>query len=130
MRSAIIINIIILFLSSTFCWACSCAISENAVQEMNIRDAVFLGEVTVVKEVENWSAETTFKVKNVYKGEIEEFVTLRHGLPSPSCGISFEPGETYLVFAYNESDYLSTNKCTLTKKISEATKEIEQIEKQ
>jgi hypothetical protein len=42
----------------------------------------------------------------------------------PDCQLSFTVGRKYLVYAYGEDDHLATSECSLTKRISRASKDI------
>jgi hypothetical protein len=79
-------------------------------------DAVFLGRrVGMGPSVfsEFGGIVTTFAVDSVWKGDVRRRVVVM--TDRSSCGFYFQPGETYLVFAYrSHSGRLTTGECTGT----------------
>ena len=68
----------------------------------------------------------TFDVSDVWKGVSEEPVAVYGQGPEASCGIDFERGESYLVYAYRSSGdgALETNLCDATKPLTEAERDL------
>ncbi len=94
--------------------------------------AVFSGEVREVGELpqkgEGWTtslAPVTFDVKAAWKGVSGESVVVHGQGPGASCGLDFERGETYLVFAGGSGrggdGPLETGLCSATRQTSEET---------
>ena len=116
--------------------ACSCAEGRSTEEALRSSDAVFSGEVVEIgklpMEQEGATdpglpllAPVTFDVKESWKG-VEEDPAVVHGQgPGPSCGLDFERGETYLVFAgragEGENSPLQTDYCGNTFPASEET---------
>jgi len=105
-------------------WACSCVYPGPSVEEQfDAVDAVFLGRVidriycadAGGPELCGWF-ETTFQVARRWKGAVDDVALVR----TPTmCGMSAEPGDTFLVYAFlAESDgHLYTGQCTRTTRI-------------
>jgi hypothetical protein len=63
----------------------------------------------------------TFSAVHLYRGEITRDVVIETGVSGGDCGYYFEPGESYLVFAWKEeSGNLSTSICSGTKPLEDA----------
>jgi hypothetical protein len=116
--------------------ACSCAGMWDTEEEFLRSDAVFAGEVVEVKELPMeqagptdpgmpYLAPVTFDVKGAWKGVAGDSVVVHGQGPGPSCGIDFERGETYLVFAgragEGENGALQTDMCSSTRQSSVET---------
>lgn len=110
--------------------ACSCAGSFSAEEELRNSDAVFWGEALSVEEQASTSRSfpplmgpVTFDVKKSWKGVSREQVIVHGQGNEASCGLDFDEGETYLVFAYRvgkgESGPLETGLCTPTVALSD-----------
>jgi hypothetical protein len=63
-----------------------------------------------------------FRVKTAYRGEEDEDETLDVWTPFGDCGVDFQTGETYLVYADDdeESGVASTDSCSGSKRLSDA----------
>lgn len=63
-----------------------------------------------------------FKVKEAYRGDEDEDETLDVWTPFGDCGVDFQTGETYLVYADDdeESNVVSTDTCSGTRRLSDA----------
>lgn len=116
-------------------YACSCAGGSSSSEEALRRsDAVFSGEVVKLGELPPVPPGTTtmtmpyldpvtFDVKGSWKGVTGESVVVHGQGPSASCGLDFERGETYLVFAGRAGGdgALQTDYCGHTFAASEET---------
>ena len=117
-------------------YACSCAGMWDTDEEFQRSDAVFIGEVVEVGElpVEQagptdpgmpYLAPVTFDVEGAWKGVAGDSVIVHGQGPAPSCGLNFERGETYLVFAgeagEGENGPLQTDMCSSTRPSSVET---------
>jgi hypothetical protein len=62
------------------------------------------------------------KVKTSYRGDQDEDETVDVWTPFDNCGVDFQTGETYLVYADDdeESNSISTDSCSGTKRLSDA----------
>ncbi len=101
-----------LFLQTTWsalAWACSCVqLAGDGVTLMEDYDEVFLGEAgRTRKELGNCGSSmregtTRFEVIEGFKGvEDGDTLSVDHVIMGASCGVEFEPGEVYLVYAYD-----------------------------
>ena len=63
-----------------------------------------------------------FRVKEAYRGDEDEDETLDVWTPFGDCGVDFQTGETYLVYADDdeESAVVSTDSCSGTRRLSDA----------
>jgi Carboxypeptidase regulatory-like domain len=63
-----------------------------------------------------------FRVKEAYRGDEDEDETLDVWTPFGDCGVDFQTGETYLVYADDdeESSVVSTDTCSGTRRLSDA----------
>ncbi|MGA7239431.1 MAG: carboxypeptidase regulatory-like domain-containing protein [Bryobacteraceae bacterium] len=63
-----------------------------------------------------------FRIKEAYRGDEDEDETLDVWTPFGDCGVDFQTGETYLVYADDdeESSSVSTDTCSGTKRLSDA----------
>ncbi len=63
-----------------------------------------------------------FKVKAAYRGDEDEDQTLDVWTPFGDCGVDFQTGETYLVYADSdeESNVISTDSCSGSKRVTDA----------
>lgn len=97
---------------------------------------MFLGEVVKIGELPAASqgsmdpgmpflAPVTFDVKGAWKGVAGDSVVVHGQGPGASCGLNFERGETYLVFAGGSGKggggKLQTGLCSATRPASEET---------
>jgi hypothetical protein len=110
--------------------ACTCASLEPLEEHLRTSDAVFSGEVVGIDEndlspgVGPSLGKVTFDVSDVWKGVSEESVAVYGQGPEASCGIDFEKGESYLVYAYRSNGDgahpLETDLCNATKPLEAA----------
>ena len=115
--------------------ACSCAGGGSTEEEFRRSTAVFSGEVVEVGEspMEQsgpmdpgmpYLAPVTFDVNAAWKGVEGNSVVVHGQGPGASCGLNFERGETYLVFAGGSEGgggKLQTGLCSATMLASEET---------
>ena len=99
--------------------ACSCIPQQPDKAAIKDAQAVFSGTLDEIEpgveigfDVVTW----TFAVDTVYKGEVERSQDVTTQTQSAACGLVFEEGKRYVLFAYTEkSDRLGTNVCTNTR---------------
>jgi hypothetical protein len=109
--------------------ACSCVGIPSVKEGLRNSDAVFWGEAVSVEEqgfasiAPPFQAPVTFEVRESWKGVSQERVVVHGQGMEASCGLDFDEGKTYLVFAYNvgkgEDGPLGTDLCTATKPLSD-----------
>ena len=117
-------------------YACSCMIPESPRDSLQKSDAVFSGKVVEIKE-ENPSYPlissmdpvwVSFEVDKVWKGPRDP-ITIQTPQSSASCGYSFEKGESYLVYAYQNGNTLEVSLCSRTTLVSNAAEDLEELGK-
>lgn len=111
-------------------YACSCVAPGTPAEELAKSDAVFLGRVVDVKAptgpIDDSSDVTmvTFETSQVWKGQITQTQTLTTPGSSASCGVTFTPGQEYVVYARVNEGVLTTTLCSRTQLASDATEDI------
>ena len=112
--------------------ACSCAGTGSTEEALRRATAVFSGEVKEIGELPQegegltpYLVPVTFDVKAAWKGVSGESVVVHGQGPGASCGLDFERGEMYLVFAGGTGrggdGPLETGLCSATRQTSEET---------
>ncbi|SHG92724.1 hypothetical protein [Ornithinibacillus halophilus] len=107
--------------------ACDCAVEQSVNDEYDQSFAVFKGEVLKIKE-DNSTKDVVIEVEEIWKGIDESQIIIRTGLGGGDCGVNFQEGHDYLVYARNTklygSEYLQTNSCDRTDRLSGAEEDI------
>ena len=85
-------------------YACKCR-QLSFSEELAQADQVFTG--TVINKTTTDRVYYLFKISQSYKGNATDTLTIQTGLGGGDCGVQFEPGETYLVYANQQQ----TNSC-------------------
>src|SRR5690606_4011189 len=112
--------------------ACSCAVVSEPQTSYNHAEAVFSGKVIDIRR-NNRSGysplKVYFEVKETWKGINETQVIINTGLGGGDCGVAFEVGKEYMVYASKSSIYdtsgLSTTICTNTGLLSNAQADLD-----
>ncbi|MGB7443729.1 MAG: hypothetical protein WA919_21915 [Coleofasciculaceae cyanobacterium] len=110
----------LLFVNTKRAEACSCIQPPPPLTALEQATAVFAGKVTSINQTEPFNLEVTFQVSQAWKGEASSTLVVATPLNSAMCGVYFEIGEEYLVYAYGEENQLSTNLCSRTQLASQA----------
>jgi hypothetical protein len=114
-------------------YACSCVPPRSPSEEFTKSDAVFSGKVVRIYETTRKEPEigervsqhaVIFSVDRTWKGVNETHVVVYTGFSEAACGYPFEAGKEYLVYAYDDTDWV-TGICSLTKPLSLAKPDIE-----
>lgn len=97
-------------------FACSCAPpSQTTNDDFQKATAVFVGRVLDVQRKENAENITVkFAVQKYWKGKISNTVKVMTASNSAACGVNFEVGKDYLVYANENNGKLSTGLCSRT----------------
>lgn len=112
------------FLSPQAAWACSC-MQSTPEEQMERADVVFTGRVIdqQMKTVETqpfggrtW-VQWTFAVEADHKGSVSEQVTVESASNSAACGVNFQMGERYQVFANQSKTALRASLCSGTRAV-------------
>src|SRR3989338_9798634 len=93
-------------------WACSC-IRGTPDQYFNDADTVFIGKaLDVERNLEN-EFEVKFEVFERRKmSGSDKTVIVRTALTAADCGYDFEPGLTYVVYAFEDGSRFYTDLCS------------------
>ena len=92
--------------------------SKKALEAANSREAL----VKAFYRILGSGRRVRFRVKEAYKGDEDEDEIQDVWTPFGDCGVDFQTGETYLVFADDdeETDEASTDTCSGTRRLSDA----------
>ncbi|MFN2489565.1 MAG: hypothetical protein ABR529_07490 [Actinomycetota bacterium] len=93
-------------------WACSCA-GGTRIELARAADAIFTGSVTEISHARG-VLEASFEVDTSYKGDVAGSALVGTADQGSACGVPFEHGRTYTVFAYNNGGW-QTHSCAGTK---------------
>jgi len=117
-------------LAPRFLSACHCVVSWSVCQEVAASTVVFVGTVDTIQPRPSASQGTRirFKVRTVFRqkesSDSDKFIDVWN--ESGDCGIPFQKGETYLVYATDdeESDHLETGVCRRTTRLTDAGEDL------
>lgn len=120
MLEAVVLGLLLLFtlpLASPAS-ACSCLPPPPPGEALQQAEAVFLGEVVGNRLVEDPGGasgrQVTFRLLRRWKGPETAEVVVATPRDEAGCGVWFEPGEAYLVYAHPSEGHLQTTLCTRT----------------
>ena len=126
-----------LLTSDTRLAACECVGPISPCLAAEQSQAVFVGRVTGISDVEPpsqggarfFAKRVVFTVTETFRGDLPEGVTVFTGSGGGDCGFKFDAGKTYLVYAHQEkSGQLSTGICARTREAtSGARSEIQEL---
>ncbi len=123
----------IMFTEPAAVYACSCAEPQPVSVQFEHSDAVFVGEVLEVQEKRTLNGRITkaalFEVDRIWKGGTQSQVIIHTGSGGGDCGIYFEQGQDYLVYArhsnmYGDEEQLVTIMCDRTSEVAAAQEDI------
>lgn len=118
-------------------YACKCAVPGSPDEEIKKFDVVFIGRVLSVHHSFDPNAlsyspsditTVGFSASTVWKGAVEENITLTTPPTGGSCGFAFVEGEEYVVYAYKAAEdapNLSANICSRTALLQEAQEDVD-----
>lgn len=107
-------------------FACSCLPHGTPSQELEKSDAVFSGEVLNVK-TDNSTLQAKIRVKEAWKGMDSKEVTVHTSIDSASCGVNFETGKEYIIYAYQEEGKYTTYLCSRTAELAHAGEDLKEL---
>lgn len=111
--------------------ACTCVPPPPPAEALAASDAVFLGEVIKTRRdgsgVNEGNLFATFRVRQILKGDLQEEVVIETGPNSAACGVPFQKGKEYLVYASMRDGQLRTHLCTRTARVESASTDIEEL---
>jgi hypothetical protein len=97
-------------------------------QERRTAKAIFSGKVTRIAETtDSKYIQITFKLEQSWKGARTREKSLFQENVLTDCDFVFKVGEEYLVYAHGDSEKLSTNVCTRTKRLADAAADIKEL---
>lgn len=97
-------------------FACSCAPpSQTTNDDFQKASAVFVGKVLSVKRKDKAeNATVKFAVQKYWKGKLSNTVKVTTASNSAACGVNFEVGKDYRIYATETEGKLSTTSCSAT----------------
>ncbi len=119
--------------SSSTVYACSCARPQTVEAQFSRSEAVFAGRALDVKEQRTLNGSMTksalFEVSRIWKGGPESQIIIHTGSGGGDCGINFENGKDYLVYAqpstmYGDKELLVTIICDRTVALDQAQEDL------
>jgi hypothetical protein len=147
----------IFFLSNvSSAFACLCSGTPTVAEELKGATAIFSGKYVggeyrkgIVSEFRRMEEQIDgkkieyevlvlrFQVQRWWKGNLSSEVILvtdqtrvSDGTTSVGdCGLGFEKGKPYLIYAYGKEDELGTDACTRTKRLGKAKEDLKQLGK-
>jgi hypothetical protein len=126
-RKLISLSLIVIVLAATVILfptatqACKCVEPPSVEKEFERSKAVFSGKVIDIRNDKN-NRNILFEINETWKGISQTQIILRDELSS--CSLNFFEGESYLVYAYDFKDELTTNICDRTKELSSADEDL------
>jgi len=128
MRAAIFPSVILCLLAAPrMATACSCVVTRSVCQEAASSNLVFIGTVESAQ-----GTKAHFKIQNLFLQKDDDdkpaakpdYVDVSSG--SGDCGIVFQKGESYLVYANDDEQTgrMQTNLCYRTTRLSEAGEDL------
>ncbi|MBX7173334.1 MAG: hypothetical protein K1X72_20365 [Pyrinomonadaceae bacterium] len=107
--------------------ACECMGREKPTTEFRKTPVIFVGTVKSVNSVDSrkfgyeynrYDLQTTFSVNEAFKGVKGNEIDIFSSSQGTACGIEFQKGEQYLVYAYDDGEkkrFYNTDICTRTR---------------
>ncbi len=111
-------------------YACSCVPPRPPHEELARATAVFTGKVVGLSKpfsVFGSSADpikVTFQVYTVWKGPVNQTITITTSRSGASCGYTFEKGGEYLVYADGTENSLAVSLCSRTQHLVAAENDL------
>ena len=95
--------------------ACSCMRPPPPEEALEAAEAVFFGEVEAV-EASHRSLRVEIRVDHRWKGLDTDHLEVWTASSGAACGVSFQPGQSYLVYADRHDDRLVASLCSRTRR--------------
>jgi hypothetical protein len=100
--------LIIIFIAFTKGYSCRCN-QLNIEDEIGAADLIFQGIPIDKKQIDSKMI-YKFSIEKVWKGNESDTISIKTGLGGPDCGMVFELGESYIVYANHfETSYCRRN---------------------
>lgn len=105
---------------------CGCAPREShAVAALPAFKSAFAGRVESVRQ-DGDSVSATLRVFRAWKGPRDRMLTV--ATPAGACGVSFQPGSDYLVYATGTKESLRTDACGPTAPLGQSARAVRQLD--
>jgi len=107
--------------------ACSC-VSWTPDEQFANATAVFVGTVNNISG-DGWNGQkrlVDFAVTEVRKGILDKTVIVATGAGGGDCGVDFEEGKVYTVYAYDDGGQLGTGICSGTALVNDASNDVDE----
>ena len=132
MRPAIYFLVSLAVLLPVASRACTCVEPRPPLDELARCTAVFSGQVTNVELFQvpgqGWYRKrVTLTLTECWKGGLGATVVVRTGLSDADCGVQFEVGSDWLVYAGGPLDDLGASLCSRTQPLEKAAYDLEQL---
>jgi hypothetical protein len=98
---------------------CSCP-PATTQEQFDLATSVFRGKIVEIRESKNEPTEFFFEIQDVFKGELEDDITLQDAEYGQPCVMDFQGGKAYLVYARWTWGRDVTSRCMGTKPIETA----------
>lgn len=107
-------------------FACSCMIAPPPTQARDEAVAVFAGTVSAIAPANPGSTNllVTFDLDESWKGPTESQLTITTPGNSAACGVSFDVGQGYLVYASAQEGQFQTTLCSRTAPLGAAGEDL------
>ncbi len=114
-------------------FACSCPTMFGTEQELKLKwklktlQAVFSGKVIEINKIpQSRDVSVKIEIKEIWKGLLSKEVNISTPDNPASCGVTFEIGKSYLVFASRSAEgKLTTGLCLNNKELYKAAEELQ-----
>lgn len=104
--------ILLLFLISSYSYACSCLYSEFGIKDYQNANYILDGKITKIRRNENkLEKEITFKVRKSIKGNTKDIVKITTAFNSAACGLNVKENDRWLLFVYEYKGQLNVGLC-------------------
>ena len=124
MAVAVVVVALVIAMQPTCVFACSCLPPGPPEDALADAAAVFSGRVTAVSAPADaggsMPVQVTFAVARSWKGVDRPAIVVNTPASSASCGVNFEKGQEYLVYALRSEGRLETNLCSRTTQLGAA----------
>ncbi len=111
-------------------YACSCIEPASPSESLEGATAVFSGKVTQVSNTRfgnqdfDSGAVIVLETIEYWKGAAYKTAVIHTGLGGGDCGLGLVEGEEYLIYAYGQPDRLTSNICTRTRLLANASEDV------
>lgn len=99
--------------------ACTCIVPPPPVEALSEAAAVFVGTASDLDKGAG-HLKVRLHVDRVYKGPVDEQITVWTASNSAACGFHFEQGTRYLVYAHEYEGQLRASLCSRTQAVADA----------